>query len=88
MSRVLKNWVTHNDPSKYETTFSATFNNDSVLDAMDDALYRDIKEQLAKRYVEENYNELVKLIDKEAIVKQVALQVSENILAIMFGEKK
>lgn len=59
-------------------------NADDVLDAV---FYKSIVQEFAKYYVKKNYNELVKQVDEDVIVKQVALAVSEEVLAKMFGRE-
>lgn len=44
--------------------------------------------ELTTRAAAEMYPEIVKQLDKELIVKEVALKVSEEILAKMFGPTK
>lgn len=69
-----------------EVTVSATI--DRLATQMDGRLLAKVTDELALRIVDEIYPEVIKLIDKEVIVKEVALQVSQQILKNMFKTDK
>ena len=60
----------------------------SVLEAMDQKLFRDLVDKMADRITDDIYDEVIKKIDKDTIVREVSLKVSENILTKLFGSRE
>jgi hypothetical protein len=58
------------------------------MDAMDAKLLLKVIDEIAEKVVAEIYPEVLKSIDKEVIVKEVSLKVSERVLASIFTPSK
>ena len=71
---------------KNEVRVSASYNLASVAEKAEGALLRDVVRELASKIAEDIYPEIIKNIDKDTIVRQVSLQVSDNILQELFAK--
>lgn len=72
------------DMSKSTRVVSAEYNVARTADIAEGVLLRKTVEILAQKISDDIYDEILSAIDKDTIVREVSLKVSENVLAKIF----
>lgn len=82
------NLSTHENIGGNERYVTATFNTVGLMQETQQEVFKQIIKNLSKRVADDIYADVIKAVDKDMIIKEVSLKVSENILDKMFGDKK